>query len=53
MGQILRENCLLNHVIERMIEGRMEMKGRRGIRSKKLLDDLKEKRGYWKLKAKH
>jgi hypothetical protein len=24
--------------------------GRRGRRRKKLLDDLKEKRGYWKLK---
>jgi hypothetical protein len=24
--------------------------GRRGIRRKQLLDDLKEKRGYWKLK---
>ena len=27
------------------------MTGRRGIRRKQLLDDLKEKRGYWKLKA--
>jgi len=25
--------------------------GRRGKRRKKLLDDLKEKRGYWKLKG--
>jgi hypothetical protein len=26
------------------------MTGRRGRRRRKLLDDLKEKRGYWKLK---
>ena len=26
------------------------MTGREGIRHKQLLDDLKEKRGYWKLK---
>ena len=26
------------------------MTGRRGGRSKSVLDDLKEKRGYWKLK---
>jgi len=26
------------------------VKGRRGRRHKHLLDDLKEKRGYWKLK---
>jgi hypothetical protein len=26
------------------------MTGKRGTRSKKLLNDLKEKRGYWKLK---
>ena len=28
----------------------MEVTGRRGRRRKQLLDDLKEKRGYWKLK---
>jgi hypothetical protein len=26
------------------------VKGRRGIRHKQLLDDLKKKRGYWKFK---
>jgi hypothetical protein len=44
----LRRNCLVKHVIEGKIEG----KGRRGRRCKKLLCDLKEKRGYWKLKKK-
>jgi hypothetical protein len=32
-------------------EGRIEVMGRRGIKCKQLLDDLKEKRGYWELKA--
>jgi hypothetical protein len=50
ISHILRRNCLLKHVIERKLEGRIEMTGRRGRRRKQLLDDLKEKRGYWKLK---
>jgi hypothetical protein len=50
IGHILRRNCLLKHVIEGKIEGRIEMTGRRGRRRKQLLDDLKEKRRYWKLK---
>jgi hypothetical protein len=36
IGQILRRNCLLKHVIEGKIEGRIEMKGRQGIRCKQL-----------------
>jgi hypothetical protein len=39
IGHILRRNCLLKHVIE----GRIEMTGRRGRRRKQLLDDLKKK----------
>jgi hypothetical protein len=50
IGHILRRNCLLKHVIEGKIEGRIEVTGRRGIRRKQLLDDPKETRGYWKLK---
>jgi hypothetical protein len=50
IGHILRINCLLKHVIEGKLEGRTEMTGRRGRRLKQLLDDLKEKRRYWKLK---
>jgi hypothetical protein len=46
----IKGNCLLKHVIEGKLEGRIEMTGRRGIRSKQLLDDLKGKRRYWKLK---
>ena len=37
-------------MIEGKIEGRIEMTGRQGRRRKQLLDDLKEKIGYWKLK---
>jgi hypothetical protein len=37
-------------VIEGKFEGRIEMTGRRGRRRKKLLYDLKEMRGCWKLK---
>jgi hypothetical protein len=50
IGQILHRNCLLKHVIEGKIEGRIEVTGRRGRRCKQLLDDLQETRGYWKLK---
>jgi hypothetical protein len=42
-------NYLLKHVIEGKVEGRIEVAGRRGRRGKQILDDLKEKRGYWKL----
>jgi hypothetical protein len=52
IGHILSRNCLLKHVIEGKLEGRIEMMGRLGRRrtSKQLLDDLKEKKRYWKLK---
>ena len=47
---ILRRNCLLQRVIEGKIKGGIEVTGRRGRRRKKLLDDLKERRGYSHLK---
>jgi hypothetical protein len=50
IGHILRRNCLLKHVIEGKLEGRIQMTGSRGRRRKQLLDDLKEKIRYWKLK---
>jgi hypothetical protein len=50
IDHILRRNYLLKHAIEGKLEGRREMTGRRGRRSKQLLDGLKEKRGYWKFK---
>jgi hypothetical protein len=46
----LCRNCLLRQVIEGKIEGGIEVTGRRGRRRRKLLDDLKEKRGYSQLK---
>jgi hypothetical protein len=49
-GHILRSNCLLKHVIEGKIEGRIEVTGRRGRKHNQLLDDGKEMRRYWKLK---
>jgi hypothetical protein len=50
IGHILRRNCLLKHVIEGKLEGRIEITGIRGRRRKQVLDDLKEKRRYRKLK---
>jgi hypothetical protein len=45
IGHILRRNCRLRHVIERKIEGMIEVKGRRGGRKgEQLLDALKEMR---------
>jgi hypothetical protein len=45
----MRGNCVLKHVFEGQIEGRIEMKGRLGRKRKQFLDDLKETRGNWKL----
>jgi hypothetical protein len=50
IGHILRRNCVLTHITERKIEEGIEVKERRGIRYKQLLDDLMETRGYCKLK---
>jgi hypothetical protein len=41
---------LLKHVTEGKTEERIEVTGKRVRRCKKLLDDLNEKTGYWKLK---
>ena len=50
IGHILRRNCLLKQVIEGKIKEEMDVKRRRGRRRKKLLDDLKDRRGYSHLK---
>ena len=50
IGHILRRNCLLQRVIEGKIKGGIEVTGRRGRRRRKLLDGLKESRGYPHLK---
>jgi hypothetical protein len=50
IGHILRRNCLLKHATDGELERRIDVTRRRGRRRKQLLDDLKEKRRYWKLK---
>jgi hypothetical protein len=50
LGHSLRRNCLIKHIIEEKTERGIEVTGRRERRRKRLLDDLKERRGYGKLK---
>ena len=50
IGHILHRNCRLQRVIEGKIQGGIEVTGRQGSRRRKLLDDLKERRGYSHLK---
>jgi hypothetical protein len=50
--QILHSNCVLKHVIEGKVQGRLEVTERRRRRRKQLLDYVKEKKWYWKLKGK-
>ena len=50
IGHILRRNCLLKQVIEGKIKEQIEVTRRRGRRRKKLLDDLKDRKGYCQLK---
>ena len=50
ISHILRRNCLLQRVVEGKIKGGIEVTGRRGRRRRKLLDDLKERRGHSHLK---
>ena len=49
-GHILRRNCLRKHVIEGKMKGEIEVTRKQGRRRKKLLDDLKDRRGYCHLK---
>ena len=46
IGHLLHRNCLLKQVIEGKIKGEMKVTRRRGRKRKKLLDDLKDRRGY-------
>ena len=50
IGHILSRNCILQQVIEGKIKGQIKVTRRRGRRRKKLLDDLKDRRGYSQLK---
>ena len=46
IGHIFCRNCLLQRFIEGKIMGGIEVTGRRGRRRRKLVDELKERRGY-------
>jgi hypothetical protein len=46
----MSRNCLLQLVIDGKIKRGIEVTGRRGRRRRKLLNDLKERRGYSHLK---
>jgi hypothetical protein len=48
--RILLRNCLLKHVVEGKIDGRIEVTRIRERRRRELLDDLKETRAYCKVK---
>ena len=50
IGHILLRNCLQQRVIEGKIKGGIEATGRRGRKRRKLLDNLKGRRGYSQLK---
>ena len=50
IGHILRRNCLLQQIIEGKVKGQIEVTKRRGRRRKKLVDDLKDRKGYCQLK---
>ena len=50
IGHILRRNCFLQWVSEGKMQGGIEVTGRQVRRRRKLLDDLKERRGYSHLK---
>ena len=50
IGHILRRNCLLKQVTEGKIKEEIDVTRRQGRRRKKLLDDLKDRRGYCHLK---
>jgi hypothetical protein len=50
IGHILHGNCLLQRVIEGKIKGVIEVRGKQRRRRRKILDHLKERRGYSHLK---
>jgi len=50
IDHVLLRNCLLKHIIKGKIEGKIEVKKRRGRRLRQLMHDLEEKRGFCRLK---
>jgi hypothetical protein len=49
IGHMLRRNCLLQRVIESKLKGGIDMTRKRERSCRKLLDELKERRGYFHL----
>jgi hypothetical protein len=49
---VVKKNCLIKQIIEGKIKGEMEVTRGQGRRRRKLLDDLKDRRGYSRLKEK-
>jgi hypothetical protein len=47
---MLSTNCLLQSIIKINVGGDLEVVRRQGRKRKQLLHDLKETKGYWKLK---
>jgi hypothetical protein len=52
IDHILHKNCLIEHSIEGKAEEILEVTGRRGRRSKQLLDDIKETKIFGNFKEK-
>jgi hypothetical protein len=50
IGHILHRNCILQRVTEGKIHVGKEVTGRQERKCRKLLDDLKDRRGYFHLK---
>jgi hypothetical protein len=50
IGHILRRTCLLQRVTKGKMQGGIEVTRKQGRRRRKLLDNLKERRGYSHLK---
>ena len=48
---IWRRNCLPQRIIEEKTQGEIDVTGRQRRRRRKLLDDLKERRGYCRLQC--
>jgi hypothetical protein len=50
IGHFLPRNCFLKRLTKEKMEGKMAVTRRRGRKCEQLLDNLKEKRRYWKFK---
>ena len=51
IGHSWRRNYLIKYITEGKTVEKIEVAGKRGGKSKRLLNDPKKMRGYWKLKS--